>query len=152
MISLKLFMTGQLFLAGVKVFTGGVVGGTLLTIAILIGVTLAVKTYLNSKAQQLPTKYDESPESQSPLVRKYDEVQTEQHRSSFFFAGSVASLVVTFLVLNWTTFTKEVKAAEQEIVIAEDIAIEPPPTPPLHRHHRHHHHRRHHQLLCLPKW
>lgn len=104
MLSFSFCLSSPLYLAGIYVTTTGLLLGTLLTLVAVGSFMYAAKFYFNSR----------HPEAEdSALTRKFEEVQIEPHRRTFFYVGTAASLMLVLLVMNWTTFNRYVSVVAQ---------------------------------------
>jgi len=129
MLSFSFCLSSPLYLAGIYVTTTGLLLGTLLTLLAVGSFMYAAKFYFNTR----------QPEAEdSALTRKFEEVQIEPHRRTFFYVGTVASLMLVLLVMNWTTFNRYVSVAaelgEPEVMQLEipntATPVAPPPPAP----------------------
>ncbi len=99
MFYLSFYLSSPLYLAGFYVTTTGLLLGTGLTLVAVASFMYAAKFYFNTR----------QPEAEhSPLTRKFDEVQIEPHRRTFFYVGTGAALMLVLLLMNWTTFNRYV--------------------------------------------
>jgi protein TonB len=130
MLSLKLFFSGNVMLAGIEIPSGAVFGGLALVVAALAGGLFFLKMNLDKKRNQLINKYQDTAEDNSPLVRKYAEVSVFNHTGLSWRIGAVVALVVSFLAINLTTYTVPEVQEIVEYELPEEVNLDPPPTPP----------------------
>lgn len=114
-----LFAMSTLILNGGQVLLGFAAVG----LAVYLGI-FATKIYMNQ--QGLKIKSDGG-QDDSPLVRKYAEVDLHQHTKNIKLAGFAAAVAVVLIAFAWTQFTNEQVLAEF-LPELEDIEMEIPPT------------------------
>ena len=114
-----LFAASTLILSGVQVLLGFAAVG----LAIYLGI-FATKTYMNQQA--LKIKSGEG-QADSPLIRKYAEVDLHQHTRNIKLAGLASAVAVVLIAFAWTQFTSEQVLAEF-LPELEEIEMEIPPT------------------------
>jgi len=114
-----LFVTSTLILSGGQVLLGFAAVG----VAVYLGI-FATKTYMNQ--QTLKIKSDGGQDN-SPLVRKYAEVDIHQHTKNIKLAGLASAVAVVLIAFAWTQFTSEQVFAEFFPEL-EEIEMEVPPT------------------------
>lgn len=114
-----LFATSTLILSGGQVFLGFAAVG----LAVYLGI-FATKTYMNQQALKIKSG---GGQDNSPLVRKYAEVDLHQHTKNIKLAGLASAVAVVLIAFAWTQFTSEQVLAEF-LPELEEIEMEIPPT------------------------
>lgn len=131
MLSLKLFFAGNLMLAGIEIGSSTVLFtffGTCLAIG--LGIFL-YKKMLAAKRQDLIEKYSNTAKDEPAALRKYEEIGVFKLAGLGTRIGGVVALLISFLAINYTSYTKEVimEPIVYDIPVLDGTILEPPSTP-----------------------
>ncbi len=119
-----LLMNTTLILSG-----GQVLGGLLLVAATLAAIIALSKTYLKSKTVAIQGTH--TTDSNTPTLRKYEEVDFYRHNSHIKLISGISALAIVLIIFGWTQFTSEQKLfASNEIIEPIDMEVPITTSPP----------------------
>ena len=124
-----LFSNGLFLAADPLITTSLLVIGLTVIILVIAGIIFGFKAYLNNRSEKLLQELG-SAELDSPLVRKHPALDTFKHSATFFWTGSIATLALCYMLLNWTNITEHFKLDLGDLEVPEELMTEPPITPP----------------------
>lgn len=114
------FNTTTLVLSGTQVLLGFVTVAGVLSIGILL-----FKKHLMQQAQQI--KGQHNTDKNSPIIRKYEEVDFHRYNSNIKMVGTVSALMVVVIAFAWTQFTQQTIFGEP-LAMAAEVEMEVPIT------------------------
>lgn len=114
------FNAATLVLSGTQVLLGFVTVAGVLSIGILL-----FKNHLLKQAQQI--KGQHNTDRNSPIIRKYEEVDFHRYDSNIKMVGAVSALIVVVIAFGWTQFTQQTIFGEP-MAMAAEVEMEVPIT------------------------